>query len=78
MKTNPDLHVLIVGHTDNKGKVPYNQALSQQRAKAVVDMLVKAYGIPAARMTAVGVGPAAPPPATTATRGRRRTAASSE
>jgi outer membrane protein OmpA-like peptidoglycan-associated protein len=60
MKANPELQVLIVGHTDNKGKLAYNQSLSLKRAKAVVDALVKTYGIPAARMTAVGVGPAAP------------------
>jgi OOP family OmpA-OmpF porin len=60
MKANPDLQVLIVGHTDNKGKLAYNQTLSLKRAKAVVDALAKSYGIPAARMTAVGVGPAAP------------------
>jgi OOP family OmpA-OmpF porin len=60
LKASPDLHVLIVGHTDNKGKLAYNQTLSLSRAKAVVAMLVKSYGIPAAQMTAVGVGPAAP------------------
>ena len=60
LKTSPDLHVLIVGHTDNKGKLAYNQTLSLNRAKAVVAMLVKTYGIPAAQMTAVGIGPAAP------------------
>jgi len=60
LKASPDLHVLIVGHTDNKGKLAYNQTLSQKRAKAVVDLLVKSYGIPAAQMTAVGIGPAAP------------------
>jgi len=60
LKASPDLHVLIVGHTDNKGKLAYNQTLSLTRAKAVVAMLVKSYGIPAAQMTAVGIGPAAP------------------
>jgi len=60
MKANPELQVLIVGHTDNKGKLAYNQSLSLRRARAVVDALVKTYGIPATRMTAVGVGPAAP------------------
>ncbi len=52
--------MLIVGHTDNKGKLDYNQGLSSRRAKAVVDALAKSYGVPAGQMTAVGVGPAAP------------------
>ncbi len=60
LKANPKLHVLIVGHTDNKGLLGYNQALSAKRAAAVVAALVKTYAVPAAQMTAVGVGPAAP------------------
>ncbi len=36
LKASPGLHVLIVGHTDNKGKLAYNQTLSLNRAKAVV------------------------------------------
>lgn len=60
LKANPKLHVLIVGHTDNKGQLAYNQGLSGRRAKAVVDALVKDYKIPAAQMTSVGIGPAAP------------------
>ncbi len=60
LKADPKLHVLIVGHTDNKGKLDYNQSLSSRRAKAVVDTLAKSYAVPAGQMTAVGVGPAAP------------------
>lgn len=60
LKSNPTLHVLIVGHTDNQGQLAYNQGLSQRRALAVVNMLTKSYAIPAGRMTPVGVGPAAP------------------
>jgi outer membrane protein OmpA-like peptidoglycan-associated protein len=60
LKANPKLHVLIVGHTDNKGQLGYNQTLSSKRAAAVVAKIAKDYGVPAAQMTAVGVGPAAP------------------
>lgn len=60
LKSDLKLHVLIVGHTDNKGQLAYNQGLSGKRAKAVVDTLTKSYGVPAGQMTAVGVGPAAP------------------
>ncbi len=55
-----DLNVLIVGHTDNKGALDYNQSLSARRAQSVVDALSGSYGIDAARMTPVGVGMAAP------------------
>jgi outer membrane protein OmpA-like peptidoglycan-associated protein len=60
LKANPKLHVLIVGHTDNKGQLGYNQTLSSKRAQSVVAKLAKDYGIPVGQMTAVGVGPAAP------------------
>jgi OOP family OmpA-OmpF porin len=60
LKASPKLHVLIVGHTDNKGQLVYNQGLSSKRAAAVVAALVKTYGIAAVQMTPVGVGPAAP------------------
>lgn len=33
--------ILVIGHTDNTGSAEYNQALSEQRAKAVVSLLAK-------------------------------------
>lgn len=60
LKSNPDLDVLVVGHTDGKGEFDYNQALSERRARAVVAALVDDYGISAKRLTPVGVGMAAP------------------
>jgi outer membrane protein OmpA-like peptidoglycan-associated protein len=59
LKANPALKVYIAGHTDNQGKLDYNLGLSQRRADAVVQALV-GLGIPAARLTAKGVGPLAP------------------
>lgn len=49
------LKIEISGHTDAKGAADYNQKLSQNRAKAVVDYLVKA-GISADRLTFAGYG----------------------
>lgn len=60
LKDNPNLKAFIVGHTDMAGALDYNMKLSQQRAQAVVDALVKDYGIAAARLSAHGVGPLSP------------------
>lgn len=37
---NPNVNILIVGHTDNVGNANYNQNLSLQRAKSVQDYLI--------------------------------------
>lgn len=55
MQENPGIRVEISGHTDNKGKAPYNEALSLRRAKAVVNYLAQK-GVPKTRMVAVGFG----------------------
>jgi OOP family OmpA-OmpF porin len=55
----PDAHVEISGHTDSVGNDDTNMQLSQQRAEAVADYLVKA-GIPPERLNAVGYGKTRP------------------
>lgn len=60
LEARPELEVLIVGHTDSKGALDYNQLLSARRAGAVVEALTGTYGIDAGRLTPVGVGMAAP------------------
>jgi len=59
MKKNPDLNISVVGHTDNTGDYNYNVQLSERRAKAFANALIKD-GVPANRLTAVGVGPQSP------------------
>ena len=59
MKDNPDIKFEIDGHTDNSGSAPHNLALSQQRADAVKDQLVK-MGIDAPRLSAKGFGDSKP------------------
>ena len=48
--------VTIDGHTDGKGSDAYNQPLSEKRAQAVRDWLVKNGGASAARITTKGWG----------------------
>jgi len=55
----PAATVEIAGHTDTDGDDASNQALSEKRAQAVADYLVKA-GLPADRFTAVGYGSTQP------------------
>lgn len=50
-----NLKIEISGYTDNKGTQTYNQSLSQNRSKSVVDYLV-AHGIAAGRLTYKGYG----------------------
>ncbi len=55
----PTANIEIAGHTDSDGEDGFNQALSEKRAQAVMDYLVKA-GLPADRFTAVGYGSTQP------------------
>ena len=59
LKANPALKAGIEGHTDNTGDPAANKALSEQRAKAVVEALA-ARGVDRARMAAKGWGPEVP------------------
>lgn len=65
----------IEGHTDTVGSPEQNQALSEARAKSVVDYLTATFHIDAARLEAVGMGEqglAVPtPPQTPEARNRR-------
>jgi OOP family OmpA-OmpF porin len=55
----PTANIEIAGHTDADGENGFNQILSEKRAQAVADYLVKA-GLPADRFTAVGYGSSQP------------------
>src|SRR5580658_6289760 len=55
----PTARIEISGHTDADGEDGFNQALSEKRAQAVMDYLVKA-GLPGDRFTAVGYGSTQP------------------
>ncbi len=49
-------YIMIAGHTDRDGTVEYNQTLSENRANAVRDYLIKNYGIDGKRLIAKGYG----------------------
>jgi outer membrane protein OmpA-like peptidoglycan-associated protein len=55
----PSLRIEIVGHTDNRGGREHNVELSQRRAEAVRENLIKR-GIDANRIRAKGEGPDLP------------------
>jgi OOP family OmpA-OmpF porin len=60
LKNDVDLKVYVVGHTDNVGGLESNMKLSQDRADAVVQALLRNGGISVSRLKAYGDGPFAP------------------
>ena len=59
LKNNPSMKIIIGGHTDNVGSVEDNLILSDNRAKAVYNNLVK-HGIKAERLRWKGYGETKP------------------
>ncbi len=59
LSQNPKMKVRIAGHTDSRGSDDYNQRLSENRAKAVYEYLIKR-GISADRLSYIGYGEAKP------------------
>jgi len=55
LQAYPNSTVQIVGHTDNTGDAAYNQQLSNRRADAVADVLLRE-GVQASRIQAFGRG----------------------
>jgi len=60
LKDYPTAKVEIQGHTDSRGDADLNGKLSQDRADAVANALVKNFGIAADRVTAKGYGSSQP------------------
>ena len=54
-RSNKNIRVSVVGHTDTAGSKSYNYALGGRRAEAVQKMLIKE-GIPASQIIAVSAG----------------------
>lgn len=60
MDKYPDMYILVEGHTDNTGSATLNQTLSEQRALAVRNWLMKFYQLPASRFAVKGYGSSKP------------------
>lgn len=60
LAADPALSLYVVGHTDNQGTVDGNLRLSQDRAQAVLQSLVRDHGVATARLEAHGCGLFAP------------------
>jgi len=55
LKENNSYEIIIFGYTDNSGDKEKNKQLSKDRAKAVMEALIKR-GIKLTRLTAIGMG----------------------
>lgn len=60
LESEASFNVYVVGHTDNVGGLETNMKLSQDRADAVVQALVRAHGVSSSRLKSYGDGPYAP------------------
>jgi len=70
LENNPDIEVLVVGHTDNQGSFDYNADLSLRRAASVRQALTSDYGIATSRMMAKGASFMAPVASNASEQGR--------
>ncbi len=60
LKDNSGIKVKVIGHTSSDGDDKANMELSQKRAAAVKDLLVKEFGIDASRLETEGKGETQP------------------
>jgi len=60
LHSEPNVAIVVEGHTDARGADAYNVKLSERRAKAVEDYLVQKHQIAESRIHAVGKGKAEP------------------
>ncbi len=55
MRANPNVSVIIEGHTDSRGTVEYNLALGERRAVSAMSFLID-LGIQSSRITTISYG----------------------
>ena len=56
LTTYPNVTLVIEGHTSSVGTIKYNKKISQDRANAIVDVLVDNFNIERSRLTPIGHG----------------------
>lgn len=71
MRENPEMRVIVEGHTDSMGSDEYNQQLSESRGRAVSDALSNR-GISSARVQVVGRGEGYPVASNDSAAGRQQ------
>lgn len=55
LKENPEMHVLVEGHCDERGTIEYNLALGQKRAKTVREYYMR-LGVPGNAIATISYG----------------------
>ena len=69
LSSQPDLSIVIQGHTDSIGREDYNQKLSEQRAQAVYEYFISR-GVSPERIQTVGYGESRPAADNSSAQGR--------
>lgn len=72
MAANPNLKVVIEGHTDNVGGKGYNLTLSTRRAEAVRTYIIEQFGVKQTHLTAKGYGMSRPVASNKTAAGRQK------
>ena len=72
MKSDANLKLRVVGHTDNQGALDANIGLSKRRAEAVTAALTSSYGVATNRLSAFGVADLAPVASNSGEEGRAK------
>jgi OOP family OmpA-OmpF porin len=72
MNANPAKKFYIVGHTDNEGSFASNMVLSENRAKAVIDILVSRHAVKAEQLSSYGVASLSPVASNTSAEGKAK------
>ncbi len=67
----PETNIMVMGHTDSVGEVDYNQRLSEYRAQAVAEYLVR-QGVESYRINWAGYGESMPVASNSTEEGRQR------
>ncbi len=71
LRNNPEIDVVIQGHTDSQGSEELNRSLSRRRAESVMNFLIEE-GIDADRLSAKGYGESKPIAANDTAEGRQQ------